>query len=123
LEDIPGGPFIDSIVPADRGLQDTDPSYLGRKVPDICDRELNTIFAITRQKKGPNILFIADCCHSASVARSGLDVTKWRNRALPPLGRDDMQEMLLRAQWNIDNRVSGIWSRVCIFPVVYGGEL
>jgi len=54
------GPFIDAIVPVDRGLPDSDPTYSGKKVPDICDRELNTIFTITRQKKGPNILFIAD---------------------------------------------------------------
>ena len=117
LDDNPGGPFIDGIVPADRGEPDTDPSYLGRRVPDICDRELNTIFTVTREAKGPNILFIADCCFAASVARSGPDVIKWRHRSLPPLGRDDMEEMLLRAQWNIHKLD---WE-VCIFPVVYCG--
>jgi len=117
LNDNPSGPFIDSIVPADRGELDSDPSYFGTRIPDICDRELNTIFTVTRQVKGPNILFIADCCFAASVARSGPDVTKWRDRSLPPLERDDMKEMLLRAQWNI-NRLA--WE-VCIFPVVYYG--
>jgi len=79
------GSFIDAIVPADRGLPDPDPTYHGKKVPDICDRELNTIFTITGQKKGPNILFIADCFYAASgplletlaaaasVSRSGPD--------------------------------------------------
>ena len=101
LDDYPTGPFIDGIVPANRGEPDSEPIYSGRKVPDICDRELNTIFTVTRQRKGPNILFIADCCHAASVSRGAPDVTKWRTRALPPLGRDDMEEMLLRAEWNI----------------------
>jgi hypothetical protein len=104
------GPFIDAIVPVDRGLPDSDPTYSGKKVPDICDRELNTIFTITRQKKGPNILFIADCGHVAPAVRSAPDVTTWRTRAVPPL-RDNIQEMLLRAQWNIDKY------KVCIFPV------
>jgi hypothetical protein len=120
LEDVPGGPFIDSIVPADRGLPDTDPSYLGRKVPDICDRELNAIFTTTRHMKGPNILFIADCCHSAGITRNSSNMT-WGDRALPPLGRDEMQEMLLRAQWNIDSRIASISSMVCILSIVYCG--
>ena len=46
MDDNPGSPFIDGIVPADCGEPDTDPSYLGRRVPDICDRELNTIFTV-----------------------------------------------------------------------------
>jgi len=34
---------IDAIVPADGGLPDSaDPVFLGRAVPDICDRELST---------------------------------------------------------------------------------
>jgi len=106
------GSFIDAIVPADRGLPDPDPTYHGKKVPDICDRELNTIFTITRQKKGPNILFIADCCHAASVSRSD---PRFKNRAILPLGRDGLQEMLSRAQRNIDKY------KVCIFPVVCYG--
>jgi len=108
------GPFIDAIVPVDRGLPDSDPTYSGKNVPDICDRELNTIFTITRQKKGPNILFIADCGRAAPAVRSPLDVTTWRTRALPPLWYNT-QEMLLRAQWNIDKY------KVCIFPVFYYG--
>ena len=109
------GSFIDAIVPADRGLPDPDLTYPGKKVPDICDRELNTIFTITRQKKGPNILFIADCCHAASVSRSDPDASRFKNRAILPLGRDGLQEMLSRAQRNIDKY------KVCIFPVVCYG--
>jgi len=102
--------FMDAIVPPDRGLPDSDPTYSGKNVPDICDRELNTIFTITRQKKGPNILFIADSGRAAPAVRSPPDVTTWRTRALPPLWYNT-QEMLLRAQWNIEKY------KVCIFPV------
>ena len=102
--------FMDAIVPPDRGLPDFDPTYSGKNVPDICDRELNTIFTITRQKKGPNILFIADCGRATPAVRSPTDVATWTTRALPPLWYNT-QEMLLRAQWNIDKY------KVCIFPV------
>jgi hypothetical protein len=104
------GSFMDAIVPPDRGLPDSDPTYSGKKVPDICDRELNTIFTITRQKKGPNILFIADCGRATPAVGSTPDVATWTTRALPPLWYNT-QEMLLRAQWNIDKY------KVCIFPV------
>ena len=106
------GPFIDAIVPVDRGLPDSDPTYSGKKVPDICDRELNTIFTITRQKKGPNILFIADRGRTVPAERNYPGM--WRTRAVPPLWYNT-QEMLLRAQWNIDKY------KVCIFPVFYYG--
>jgi hypothetical protein len=102
--------FMDAIVPPDAGLPDSDPTYSGKNVPDICDRELNTIFTITRQKKGPNILFIADCGRATPAVRSPTDVATWTTRALPPLWYNT-QEMLLRAQWNIDKY------KVCIFPV------
>ncbi len=114
LNDDPSGPFIDTINPIDRGLQESDPIFYGRKVPDICDRELNTIFTITRLKKGPNIPFIAETVVMPQVLpRNGLDVTKWRSRSMPPLGRDDMEEMLLRAHWNIDQYAP--WPTVSIF--------
>ncbi len=109
------GSFIEAIVPPDRGLPDPDPTYHDEKVPDICDRELNTIFTITGQKKGPNILFIADCCHAASVSRGDPDASRFKNRATMPLGRGGLQEMLSRAQRNIDQYT------VCIFPVVCYG--
>ena len=115
-----GHPLIDAIAPVDRGRPDLDPNYLGRTVPDICDRELNTIFTITRQKKGPNIVFIADCSHFTSPVRCRcIDCVcgaSWPCRSLEPLPGDSMQEMLLRAQWNIDAYV-----KVCILPVIFYG--
>ena len=107
-----GHPLIDAITPVDRGDPDPDPNYLGRRVPDICDRELNTIFTITRQKKGPNIVFIADCSHFALPIRGTVHYeggTHWTYRSQMPMLGDSMQEMLLRAQWNIDTYV-----KVCI---------
>ena len=40
-------PFINAVAPADRGQEDRNPRYVGTKIPDICDRELNAIFTIT----------------------------------------------------------------------------
>ena len=111
-----GHPLIDAIAPVDRGDPDPDPNYLGRRVPDICDRELNTIFTITRQKKGSNIVFIADCSHFAMPIQGTVIGTLWRYRSTMPLPGDSMQEMLLRAQWNIDT-----YDKVCIPPVVCYG--
>lgn len=118
LDDDSGRPFIDAIVPADRGYPDPDPNNLGRSVPDICDRELNTILSITQQKKGPNIVFIADCGYFAIPTRATncWDGTPWRHRSLMPLPGDSMQEMLLRAQWNIDTYI-----KVCMFTAVCYG--
>jgi hypothetical protein len=90
----PRGPVIDAIVPIDRDEEDWDPGYVGTKVPDICDRELNAIFNLTRRKKGPNIVFIADCCYSASISRNAGAL--WKERALPPFGGDLLREMLSR---------------------------
>jgi len=104
---------VDAIAPADRGLEDCDPDYVGAKVPDICDRELNAIFTITRQKK--HIVFIADCCYSASIARDG----SWTYWALPPFEGDHLREMLVRAQRNIDAWADT--SQVSLVPVICHG--
>ena len=96
----PSGPLMDAIAPVDRGEEDSDPDYIGTRVPDICDRELNAIFTLTRQKKGPNIVFIADCCYSASIARDASASVKYR--ALPSSGGDQVERMLSRGQCNID---------------------
>lgn len=109
------GPFIDAIVPVDRNEDVPDVQYPGSKVPDICDRELNSIFTMTRQKKGPNIIFIADCCFLASIARSSSSgMLLCRYRTLPPPGGDHLHQMLSRAQENI-NAVS----QVCLFPIFF----
>jgi hypothetical protein len=87
--------------------------YPGKIIPDVTDRELNALFTLTRQKKGPNILFIADCCYAASVSRSGRVASILKDRTVPALGWDEALDSLSRTQRNID--------RVSIFPVVCYG--
>ncbi len=72
---------IDALCPIDRGLQRTpstetadtndDKSSVTSdpQVPDISDREFNTILAEIARKKGNHITFILDCCHSAGATR------------------------------------------------------
>ncbi|KAK0207495.1 peptidase C14, caspase domain-containing protein, partial [Armillaria fumosa] len=57
--------YIETLCPIDR---DT-PGENGAPVPDISDRELNTILSLISQAKGQCITVIFDCCHSSSVSR------------------------------------------------------
>jgi hypothetical protein len=104
LKDSASDHRIKGIAPADRGLRKIGPTYGGRQVPDICDREINTILSYMHRKTGANIIVIADCCHLDPVdgtSQMDGDITRWRIRGLPPLSKDALQEMLLRAEWNI----------------------
>ncbi|PBL04302.1 hypothetical protein ARMGADRAFT_979706 [Armillaria gallica] len=57
--------YIEALCPIDRDTIDGD----GKRVPDISDREFNTILAQIAQVKGHCITVILDCCHSGSVSR------------------------------------------------------
>ncbi|KAK0505569.1 peptidase C14, caspase domain-containing protein, partial [Armillaria luteobubalina] len=57
--------YIETLCPIDR---DT-PGENGEPVPDISDRELNSILSLISQAKGQCITVILDCCHSSSVSR------------------------------------------------------
>ncbi len=57
--------YIESLCPIDRDTRDAD----GNIVPDISDRELNTILTLISRAKGHHITVILDCCHSAGVSR------------------------------------------------------
>ncbi|KAK0455591.1 uncharacterized protein EV420DRAFT_1644378 [Desarmillaria tabescens] len=54
---------IEALCPIDRDYQDSN----GNWIPDISDRELNSLFTLISHAKGPNITFIADCCHRPTV--------------------------------------------------------
>ncbi|KAK0455595.1 uncharacterized protein EV420DRAFT_1335924, partial [Desarmillaria tabescens] len=56
---------IEALCPIDRDCQDSD----GNWIPDISDRELNSLFMLICCAKGQNITFIADCCHSGGMSR------------------------------------------------------
>ena len=51
---------IEAICPVDRG----------DSIPDISEREINSILSELRAAKGPNITFILDCCHAGGAVRS-----------------------------------------------------
>ncbi|KAK0432993.1 peptidase C14, caspase domain-containing protein, partial [Armillaria borealis] len=55
---------IEALCPIDRRFK---PTATG--IPDISDREINTILAEIAKKKGNHTTFILDCCHSFSITR------------------------------------------------------
>ncbi|KAK0475380.1 caspase domain-containing protein [Armillaria novae-zelandiae] len=57
--------YIEALCPIDRDALDVD----GNPIPDISDREFNTMLTLISRAKGHHITVILDCCHSASVSR------------------------------------------------------
>ncbi len=89
---------IDALCPIDRGLQRTPSTETAHTngdkssktsdppVPDISDREINTILGEIARTKGNHITFILDCCHSAGITRGPEEEKpKGRVRAISPL--------------------------------------
>ncbi|KAK0183539.1 caspase domain-containing protein [Armillaria mellea] len=66
-------------------------------LPDISDREFNTILTHIYRAKGNRITVILDCCHTANLNRSMLDE---RVRAIPSLPRISFDKMLHDADQN-----------------------
>ncbi|KAK0471262.1 peptidase C14, caspase domain-containing protein, partial [Armillaria novae-zelandiae] len=52
--------YIEALCPIDRDALDEN----GKRVPDISDRELNTILSQISLAKGERITLILDCCYS-----------------------------------------------------------
>ncbi|KAK0460809.1 peptidase C14, caspase domain-containing protein, partial [Armillaria novae-zelandiae] len=57
--------YIETLSPIDRDTLGED----GKHVPDISDRELNTILSLICRAKGHRITVILDCCHASGVSR------------------------------------------------------
>ncbi|KAK0432278.1 peptidase C14, caspase domain-containing protein, partial [Armillaria borealis] len=57
--------YIEALCPIDRDAIGDDK----KPVPDISDREFNTILTRISRAKGRHITVILDCCHSGSVSR------------------------------------------------------
>ncbi len=85
---------IEALCPMDREALDAD----GTPVPDISDREFNSIIAHISRAKGNRITVILDCCHSANLNRSFPDEGA---RAIPPLPRTSFDKMLFVADQNM----------------------
>ncbi len=82
--------FVEALCPIDRDTIDSN----DMPIPDISDRELNTILSILSRTKGHRITVILDCCHAGSVTRtlsSGV-------RTAPPPERASLKDMLFAAE-------------------------
>lgn len=90
----------EALCPIDRDIIDAN----GHKIPDISDREINTILYEISRAKGNQITVILDCCHSASITRD----PKSRVRSALPLtdGRDVMFLIGMQNLMRISNRTS-----------------
>lgn len=86
--------YIQALCPIDR---DT-PGENGKPVPDISDREFNTILSLISRVKGHNITVILDCCYSGGVSR---DVPELGARTSPPMMRATVQDMLITGENNL----------------------
>ncbi|KAK0213453.1 hypothetical protein DFS33DRAFT_1226655, partial [Desarmillaria ectypa] len=62
---IAGKGTIEALCHIDRDTLDKN----GITIPDISDREINTILSEISRTKGHRITFILDCCHSSSLTR------------------------------------------------------
>lgn len=90
LEDGRSHKFVEALCPIDRNTLDSR----GGLIPDISDRELNTILSQISRTKGHRITFILDCCHAGSVTRTLSSMV----RTAPPLERASLKDMLLAAE-------------------------
>ncbi|KAK0470729.1 peptidase C14, caspase domain-containing protein [Armillaria novae-zelandiae] len=102
---------IEAICPVDRAPRN---SFLG-SIPDISDREFNTILAEISRTKGHHITCILDCCHSSSATRDPNDQSyRVRSaRPLPPVSIHDMLDAAhrrLKGLKNYRNIHDGDWS-------------
>ncbi len=79
---------IETLCPIDRDTTGAN----GEPVPDISDREFNTILSLISRAKGNTITVILDCCHSGSVTRG---LPEWEVRWSPPTRRTTAKDMLL----------------------------
>ncbi|KAK0207487.1 hypothetical protein IW262DRAFT_1443401 [Armillaria fumosa] len=79
--------YIETLCPIDRDTLGEN----GKPVPDISDRELNTVLSLIAQAKGHHITVILDYCHSGGVCRNMPEVGA---RTSPPMARATLQDML-----------------------------
>ncbi|KAK0462284.1 uncharacterized protein EV420DRAFT_1523923 [Desarmillaria tabescens] len=80
--------YIEALCPIDRGSV----SAKGALIPDISDRELNTILTQIFRAKGHRITVILDCCHSGSVSR---ELPELGARVTPVTRGVTLEDMLL----------------------------
>ncbi len=86
--------YMETLCPIDRDtLGEND-----KPIPDISDRELNTILTLISRAKGNRITLILDCCHSGGVCR---DVPEPGARTSPRMARATLEDMLVVREKNL----------------------
>ncbi|KAK0482161.1 hypothetical protein EDD18DRAFT_1262009 [Armillaria luteobubalina] len=83
--------YIETLSPIDRDTLGED----GKHVPDISDREFNTILSLISRAKGYRITVILDCCHAGGVCRN---LPEPGAHTAPPMKRPRLQDMLLAGE-------------------------
>ncbi|KAK0194751.1 hypothetical protein F5146DRAFT_1022562 [Armillaria mellea] len=86
--------FIETLCPIDRDTLDEN----DKPVPDISDREFNTILSLIARAKGHYITVILDSCCSGGVSRSLPDPGA---RTSPPMARATLENMFVAAETNL----------------------
>ncbi|PBK95049.1 hypothetical protein ARMGADRAFT_1163753 [Armillaria gallica] len=86
--------YTETLCPIDRDTLDAD----GVPIPDISDRELNTILTLISQANGHRITVILDCCHSGGVCQG---LPKPGVRTSPPMSRATLEDMLVVGENNL----------------------
>ncbi|KAK0444288.1 uncharacterized protein EV420DRAFT_1648980 [Desarmillaria tabescens] len=94
---------VEAICPADRYSVDAN-----GPIPDISDRELNTILYLIRVKKGENITVITDCCYGGGVTHGISDTLPCGTTRKLPLSLLSGLELMLRAGDN-DLKLKGCY--------------
>ena len=101
---------IEAICPVDRG----------DSIPDISERELNSILSELRAAKGPNITIILDCCHAGGAVRSFDKSDTNAIRYIPPIRTGDALDLMRMFEaaernprrnpnFNVPNIFSDLW--------------
>ncbi len=86
--------YTETLCPIDRDTLDAN----GVPIPDISDRELNTILTLISRAKGHRITVILDCCHASGVFRN---LPEPGARTSPPMTRATLQDMLAAGEKNL----------------------
>ncbi|KAK0444184.1 hypothetical protein EV421DRAFT_497062 [Armillaria borealis] len=86
--------YIEALCPIDRDTIGDD----GQPIPDISDREFNTILTLISRAKGHCITVILDCCHSGGVRRH---LPEPGARKASPTRLATPQDMLLTGDKNL----------------------
>ncbi|PBK82758.1 hypothetical protein ARMGADRAFT_891942, partial [Armillaria gallica] len=66
---IEGGPSVEGYIEALCPMDRTSSSGTDDSIPDISDREINTILTEISRTKGPHITFVPNCCYSVGNTR------------------------------------------------------